>query len=68
MDEKLENIIHLVEASDLDQTIKDILVRDLRKEGMTEFLREQIISYCVEGIKKTNDRIEAAKKALLEES
>jgi uncharacterized protein (DUF2164 family) len=68
MDEKLTRIIHLIEISDLDQTIKDILIRDLKAEGLTDFLREQIISYCLEGIKKTTAEIEEAKKILSQQN
>jgi len=64
MDEKLQNIIHLIEQSPLDQTIKDILIRDLQTEGLTDFLREQIKAYCLEGIKKIDAKIEDAKKTL----
>jgi len=64
MDDKIQNIIHLIEQSDLDQTIKEILVRDLQTEGLTDFLREQIKAYCLEGIKIIDERMEAAKKDL----
>lgn len=64
MDQKLQDIIYLIEQSELDQTIKDILIRDLQAEGLTEFLREQIKAYCVEGMKRIDDRIAAAKQAL----
>ncbi len=64
MDEKAEKIIHLIQISDLDQTIKDILIRDLQTEGLTDFLKEQIKAYCLEGIKKNDERIEEAKKLL----
>jgi hypothetical protein len=67
MDEKIEKIIHLIEQSDLDQTIKDILIRDLRTDGLTDFLREQIKAYCVESIKILDTRIEEAKKLLEEQ-
>ena len=63
--EKIEKIIPLIMVSDLDQTIKDIIVRDLRAEGLTEFLREQILAYCLEGIKKDTADIEQAKNLLL---
>lgn len=66
MDEKIENIIHLIEKSPLDQTIKDILVRDLKAEGLTDFLREQIKAYCLEGIKVIDEKIQAAQKTLSE--
>ncbi len=66
MDEKIEKIVHLIEISSLDQTIKDIIIRDLRSDGLTEFLREQIKAYCLEGIKQTDALIEEAKKALNE--
>ncbi|MBL8030151.1 MAG: hypothetical protein JNN11_02795 [Candidatus Doudnabacteria bacterium] len=60
----LDNIIYLVEQSALDETIKQILIRDLKAEGLTEFLREQIKAYCFDEIKKLDTRIEEAKKLL----
>ncbi len=66
MDEKIQKIVHLIQESDLDQTIKDILIRDLQTEGLTDFLREQIKAYCLEGIKRLDVTIEDAKKALEE--
>ncbi len=68
MDEKIEKIIHLIEISALDDTIKEILIRDLRAEGLTEFLKEQIRAYCFEGIKQIDSRIEEAKKVLEEQA
>ncbi len=66
MDEttKLEKIIHLIEQSDLDRTIKDILIRDIQNEGLTDFLREQIKAFCLEGIKKLDRQMEEAKAVL----
>lgn len=64
MDEKIEKITHLIEQSDLDRTIKDILIRDLQNEGLTDFLREQIKAYCEEGIKRLGVKIEEAEAAL----
>ncbi|QQS23128.1 hypothetical protein IPM19_00995 [bacterium] len=64
MDEKLQKIIDLIEQSALDRTIKDILIRDLQNEGLTDFLREQIKAYCLEGMKQLDARMEAAKAAL----
>jgi hypothetical protein len=64
MEEKLEKIIHLIEQSALDRTIKDILIRDLQSEGLTDFLREQIRAYCLEGIKQLDAKMQEAKLAL----
>ena len=64
MDEKLQNIIYLIQQSPLDQTIKDILIRDLESEGLTDFLKEQIKAYCLEGIKKIDEKIQSAKQTL----
>ncbi len=64
MDEKVQKIIYLIGLSDLDQTIKDILVRDLQSEGLTDFLREQIKAYCVEDLRKMDVQTEEAKKIL----
>ncbi len=66
-DEKIEKIIHLIQISDLDQTIKDILIRDLQSEGLTDFLREQIKAYCLEGLKKLDIDLDEARKMLDEQ-
>lgn len=63
MDENLQAIIDLINQSALDDTIKAILIRDLQSEGLTDFLREQIKAYCLEGIKQL-DALEAANKLL----
>ena len=63
--EKIDKIIQLISVSDLDQTIKDIIIRDLKAEGLTEFLREQILAYCLEGIKKDTSELEEAKQLLI---
>lgn len=64
MDDKVQNIIYLIEQSELDQTIKDILIRDLQTDGLTDFLREQIKAYCVQGLKQIDERMEKAKQSL----
>lgn len=60
----VNNIIYLIEQSALDQTIKDILIRDLQSEGLTDFLKEQIKAYCLDTIKKIDEKIIIAKKEL----
>ncbi len=64
MDDKIQNIIYLIQQSPLDDTIKEILIRDLQTEGLTDFLREQIKAYCLEGIQIIDEKIEEAKKSL----
>jgi hypothetical protein len=64
MDQNIEDIIVLIKESELDQTIKDILIRDLQVDGLNDFLREQIIAYCTEGLKRADAQIERAKNAL----
>ncbi len=68
MDDKIQKIVNLIQQSELDQTIKDILIRDLQTEGLTDFLREQIKAYCLEGLKRLDITFEEAKKALEEET
>lgn len=68
MEEKIKAIVGLIQQSELDQTIKDILIRDLQNEGLTDFLKEQIKSYCLEGIKRADSQIEEAKKILEEKA
>ena len=67
MEEKIQKVIHLIQESPLDQTIKDILIRDLQTEGLTDFMKEQIKAYCLEGLKKIDSEIEQAKKFLEEQ-
>lgn len=64
MNQDIQDIIHLIEKSALDQTIKEILIRDLQTEGLTDFLREQIKAYCLEGIKAMDEQMASAKAAL----
>ncbi len=66
MDNKTQSIIDLIRQTDLDQTIKDILIRDLQNEGLTDFLREQIKAYCLQGLKEIEPHLEEAKKILEE--
>lgn len=65
---QVQKIILLIEKTDLDQTIKDILIRDLKAEGLTDFLREQIKVYCFEEIKQIDEGIAEAKKILEEQT
>jgi hypothetical protein len=57
MDPKIEKIVDLIQRSELDQTIKDILVRDLKADGLNDFLKEQIKAYCSDAIKKVDSQI-----------
>ena len=68
MDDKLQKVIQLVQSSTLDQTIKDILIRDLTTEGLegNEFLKEQIKAYCLSEVSKIDVEIEQVKKILEE--
>lgn len=52
-----EELIKLVEQSDLDQTIKDILIRDIRNEGVNEFLVDQVLAYCDNALAVINARL-----------
>ncbi|MCL5008946.1 MAG: hypothetical protein M1400_01235 [Patescibacteria group bacterium] len=64
MEENIKALIELIQQSPLDQTVKDILVRDLQSEGLTDFLKEQIKAYCLEGIEKLDKKIEETDKLL----
>ena len=64
MEENIKTLIELIEQSPLDQTVKDILKRDLQSEGLTDFLKEQIKAYCLEGIEKLDKKIEETDKLL----
>lgn len=52
-----EELIQLVQKSDLDATIKGILIRDIRNEGVNEFLIDQVIAYCDNAIGIINQRL-----------
>lgn len=55
MNEELEQAVRDIQNSDLDQTIKDILIRDLQTAGLTDFLKEQIKAFCPRK-EKNNER------------
>lgn len=57
----IEEIKKVIQESDLDETIKQILIRDLENEGLNEFLREQIIAYCDKAIGLLDKKIEENK-------
>ncbi len=59
MDQKIsaEELISIVEKSELDPTIKNILIRDITNEGVNKFLLEQVIAYCENAIAVLKDRL-----------
>ena len=57
MDEKLQKITNLIQKSPLDETIKGILIRDLEKEGLNDFMKEQIKAYCLAEIKNIDEEM-----------
>ena len=63
MQEKIsvEEVIAIIEESELDPTIKEILIRDVRNEGVTEFLLDQVIAYCDNAIAYLNKNMESQK-------
>ncbi len=66
MEQDTQIIIKLIQDSPLDQTIKDILTRDLQAEGLTDFLREQIKAYCIDSKQQLKDEYLKAKQILEE--
>lgn len=42
----IEKLIDVIQKSNTDQTIKDILIKDLLESGLTDFLVAQIETYC----------------------
>lgn len=48
----LEKIVNAIQGSNTDQTIKDILIKDLHQEGLTDFLFNQIEIMCGIDIKE----------------
>ena len=51
-----KEIIKIIEESDLDRTIKDILIRDIKAGGVTDFLVDQVIAYCDNAIAHLNKK------------
>ena len=64
MSTDIETIVKLIQDSCLDQTVKEILLRDLEKEGLTDFLKEQIKAYCTDGIEKIDKEVAEIDKLL----
>lgn len=64
MSTDINTITKLIQDSCLDQTVKEILLRDLEKEGLTDFLKEQIKAYCMDGIEKIDKEVVEIDKLL----
>ncbi len=58
----VEELVNIIEQSALDNTIKAILIRDIKSEGVTEFLLEQVIAYCDNAIDILKGRLKDAAK------
>lgn len=59
MDQKIssEELVGIIEKSGLDNTIKTILIRDIKSEGVTEFLLDQVLAYCDNAIDVLKGRL-----------
>jgi len=66
-DPRIKDIVYLIQKSLLDDTIKSILIRDLETEGLTDFLREQILVYCDAMEKAIDERLQAAQAHLAQD-
>ena len=53
--EDIQKAVDAVQNSNLDQTIKDILIRDIHQEGLTPFITEQLKFYCNYEYKETSE-------------
>lgn len=60
----IADVCFLIEKSDLDQTLKDILVRDINENGLDDFLIEQVKAYCDANKKFVDERLQRAQSAL----
>lgn len=54
-----EDLISIIETSDLDPTIKNILVRDIKKEGVNDFYIEQVVAFCDNATKILKDKLDS---------
>ena len=41
-----QQAIDIINASDIEQDVKDILIKDVKTDGLTDFIVEQIQNYC----------------------
>ncbi len=58
----VEELVGIIEKSGLDNTIKSILIRDIKSEGATEFLVEQVIAYCDNAIDVLKNKVKEQSK------
>lgn len=52
----VKELIQIIKESDLDQTIKSILIRDIENGGVNDFLIEQVIAYCENALEYLNKK------------
>ncbi|HYF05857.1 MAG TPA: hypothetical protein VEA59_06845 [Patescibacteria group bacterium] len=60
----IEDVCFLIDCSTLDQTLKDILIRDIKANGIDDFTREQVLAYCDKVEKQLDERVKRAQSAL----
>ncbi|MDR3642416.1 MAG: hypothetical protein P4L74_02195 [Candidatus Doudnabacteria bacterium] len=56
-----KEIIDIIEHSEVDPTVKEILIRDIKEGGVTDFLVEQVVAYCDKAIAQLNKRAQNQK-------
>ena len=54
-------LVEIVEKSDLDPTIKEILIRDIKQEGVNEFYVEQVLAFCDNAEKELKEKFPDSK-------
>ena len=51
-----KELIAIIEQSEADSTVKDILIRDIKSTGVTDFLVEHVAAYCDKAIAELNKK------------
>ena len=54
---KVSDLILILKKSELDQTIKDILIRDIQAQGVSQFYVDQVVAYCDNAIAVLKDKL-----------
>lgn len=64
--EEIQDIIYLIQVAGLDLTIQVSLIQTLLAEGLTDTVKKQIATYCMDALSKRDPEVVARVKEMLE--
>jgi hypothetical protein len=58
-----KELIAIIQQSNADPTVKEILIRDIKEGGVTDFLIDHVVAYCDKAIAELSKRPQTGKQS-----